>query len=153
MARFWLTSLILVTVYLLKGNGPDFMIYYHAAQGDFAFHINHYFWVYKDWVSYIFYPFTLLPYHSAVVVWYLIQIVCCGVMSYKIRNTYAYLLCLPGFVFCILAGNIYPTLALMAFSPWGIVLGALVKPQLLGVAVVMAGARIYRSRNKGSKVD
>lgn len=153
ITRFALTSTILVFVYLTRGNGPDFMIYYYAALGDLSFTVKHYHWVYKDWLAYVFWPATLLPYSQAVVVWYVVQIACCAIMSYKIRNFYAYLLCLPGFVFCILAGNVYPLLALACFSPWGIVLASLVKPQLLGVGIVMALARIYRARHPRPALD
>lgn len=130
--------------------GVDFLIYRQAAMGNMDISLHGYRWLYANWLSHLWLPFTWLRYETAMLAWYAILISCCAFISTKLVEVryghFTLPLAVVAYCFSLYSGNIYPVLVALSFSPYGIILAALVKPQFLGLGLLMAFREYYRHR-------
>lgn len=127
----------------------DFKEYY-----DFAAYGIRNNWLYKDWTSIIWKPFTLLPFEIAFIVWYIISTLCVLIIVKKLlEKKYGWIFVLP----CIKiagwslgVGNIMPILAAACLTPLGCLAAGLVKPHLLCIIAIHAFVR-FRCMEKSNE--
>ena len=124
----------------------DFKQYY-----DFAKYGIRHNWLYKDWTSIIWKPFTILSFDTAFVLWYTISALCVLILVKKLLEIkYGWILvfpCVKVACWSLGVGNIMPILAALCLTPLGCLVSGLVKPHLLCFMAIHAFVR-FRDMEK-----
>ena len=130
----------------------DFSIYYN-----FTKYGDRHEWLYKDYISIIWKPFTSIPFDTAFIVWYILSSVCVLILVWKLLEIgYGWILVFP----CIKVagwslgvGNIMPFLAIGCLTPLGCLACGMVKPYLLCFMAVHAIIRFNRGKESVALYD
>ena len=123
--------------------GYDFFLYYRHAKYGTKFG-----WLYAEWVTYIFKPFTLLPIEWAFTLWYGLLIYCWIVLIEKVptwRLLIFALSCYP-MLLILEVGQVTPILAVLCLTPLGSLLALLWKPYC-GVFCLIHVYRTWRKHH------
>ncbi len=126
--------------------GYDFPIYYYWAQG-----IQQGDWLYKDYVLYVFKPFTVLSLHWAFGVFYFLSLLAwMGIIRNLPNNWLGKTLGLISFYPMLLSlelGQVTPILSWMCLGPIGSVLAGLVKPYCFIFSCIHLATSFLRGGN------
>ena len=106
---------------------PDYLLYYNAGGGDYGVK-----WIYKDYISYLFYPLTLLSLTTGYLIWSTLQTISFMVLThYLFKVKYGWItiiITLPAYKVLLQDGNVDIILSALYICPAMALLGILVKP-------------------------
>jgi hypothetical protein len=133
----------------------DFRIYYHAARGEFSWAPESYDpsssmlgWIYPHWTAVAWKPFTWISEELAALLWHVLELVCLIFVFNQLSEcNYAWIIILAAakpLAVALWTGNVSIVLVALCFSPWGALLGSVLKPYLLGIFALEVGAAPLR---------
>lgn len=142
----------------------DFRVYYEAANNNFDYYTvtdqagynGKAQWIYHNWTSIFWKPFTLLKYETARTLWYILSVFASLFIIKKLLEIqHGWILLLPTYKVISLSlqfGNVYPILTAISFIPAGMVLASLVKPTYYILLVVWFATKSIRDYKEWRKL-